>query len=124
MCLQNRHTRLTTWCHNPDENMTVELIHTPVQIRSWDSAVSITTGYRPDNRGGQSSNPGRVKNFLFSISPRPVLGPTQPPFHWILRALSQGVKWPGCEADHSSPTSFKVKKTWIYTSTAPYAFMT
>jgi hypothetical protein len=34
-----------------------------------------------------------------------------------------GVKWPGREADHSSPTSAEVKKTWIYTSIPPYVFM-
>jgi hypothetical protein len=28
-----------------------------------------------------------------------------------------------CEADHSTPASAEVKKTWIYTSTPPYAFM-
>jgi hypothetical protein len=31
-----------------------------------------------------------------------------------------GVKRPGSEADHSPPTSTKVKKIWIYTST-PHA---
>jgi hypothetical protein len=35
-----------------------------------------------------------------------------------------GVKWPGREAHNSSPTSAEVKKTWIYTSTPPYVFMT
>jgi hypothetical protein len=34
-----------------------------------------------------------------------------------------GVKRPGREADHSSPTSAEVKEMWIYTSTPPYAFM-
>jgi hypothetical protein len=29
----------------------------------------------------------------------------------------------GREADHSSPTSTKVKKMWMYISTLPYAFM-
>jgi hypothetical protein len=38
-------------------------------------------------------------------------------------ALTLGVKWQGHEADHSLPTSAKVKKTWIYTSTQPYLFM-
>jgi hypothetical protein len=33
-----------------------------------------------------------------------------------------GVKAPGHEADHSSPTSAEVKKMWIYTSTPPYIF--
>jgi hypothetical protein len=27
------------------------------------------------------------------------------------------------EADHSPPTSAEIKRTWIYTSTPPYAFM-
>jgi hypothetical protein len=38
-------------------------------------------------------------------------------------ALSRAVKRPGREADHSPPTSTKVKKTWIYAPTPPYAFM-
>jgi hypothetical protein len=37
--------------------------------------------------------------------------------------LSLGIKRTGCEADHSPPTSAEIKKTWIYTSTAPFAFM-
>jgi hypothetical protein len=35
-----------------------------------------------------------------------------------------GVKWPGREADHSPPSSAKVKNAWSYTSTPQYAFMT
>jgi hypothetical protein len=72
---------------------------------------------------GRSSSPGRVKYFLFSTSFRPVLGTTQRPIQRIPGAVSQKVKWPGREADHSSPTSAEVKKTLIYTSTFPYAFM-
>jgi hypothetical protein len=34
-----------------------------------------------------------------------------------------GVKRQGREADHSSPTSAKVKKMWIYISTPRYVFM-
>jgi hypothetical protein len=30
---------------------------------------------------------------------------------------------PGHEGDNSYPTTAKVKNTWIYTSTTPYAFM-
>jgi hypothetical protein len=33
------------------------------------------------------------------------------------------IKRLGREADHSPPSSAEVKKTWIYTSTPPYAFM-
>jgi hypothetical protein len=44
-------------------------------------------------------------NFHFSTLFRPALGPTQPPIQWVLKARSPGVKWPGGEADRSSPTS-------------------
>jgi hypothetical protein len=72
---------------------------------------------------GQNSRPSRVKYYLFSTSPRSVLGPTQPSIQWTPEAFSPGVKRPGREANHSPPTSIEVKKTWIYTSTPPYAFM-
>jgi hypothetical protein len=41
----------------------------------------------------------------------------------VTGAFSVGVKMARHEADHSPPTSFEVKKTWIYTSTPPYIFM-
>jgi hypothetical protein len=49
---------------------------------------------------GQSFSPGRGKNFLHVVQPL------------ILKI--PGDKAPGCEADHSTPTSAEVKKTWIY----------
>jgi hypothetical protein len=49
-------------------------------METLDIAVGIVTGYRLDNRG--------VKNFLFSTLSRPVLGPTQCPFQWVLGTLS------------------------------------
>jgi hypothetical protein len=36
--------------------------------------------------------------------------PTQPPIQWVPGALSLRVKRPGCEADHSPPSSAKVKE--------------
>jgi hypothetical protein len=48
--------------------------------------------------------------FLFTTTSRTALGPTQPLIHWVLGALSLGVKWLGCEADHSSPSSAEVKE--------------
>jgi hypothetical protein len=68
-------------------------------------AIGLPTGYGLDEKGGRISSPGRMKNFLFSTSSRPALGLTQPPIQWVPGALSPGVKQPGCEADHSPPTS-------------------
>jgi hypothetical protein len=70
---------------------------------------------------GQTSSPGRVKNFLRVVQTG--LGPTQPPTQWVPGALSPGVKRPGREADYSPPANIQVKKTWVYTSTPPYVFM-
>jgi hypothetical protein len=74
-------------------------------------------------RSGQSSSPGRVKNFHFSALSRPALGPANLPIQCVLGALSLGAKQHGREAYHSPPISAEVKKTWIYTSTPPYAFI-
>jgi hypothetical protein len=48
--------------------------------------------------------------FLFTTASRMALGPTQPPIQWVPGALSLGVKRPGREADHSSPSSAEVKE--------------
>jgi hypothetical protein len=56
--------------------------------------------------------------FLFTTATRTALGPTQPPMQWVPGALSLGVKRPGREADHSTPSSAEVNE-WGYTSTPP-----
>jgi hypothetical protein len=43
--------------------------------------------------------------------------PTQPPIQWVPGTLFLGVKRPEPEADHSPPSSAKVKNAWNYTST-------
>jgi hypothetical protein len=67
----------------------------------------------PDDRGVGvpvlEGGGGRSKFVLFST-------PTQ-------RGSFTGVKLPANEAEDSLATSAEVKKTWIYTSTTPYAFM-
>jgi hypothetical protein len=46
-----------------------------------------------------------------------------PTYYPMCTALSLGVKWKGCEADHSPPTSAEVKKTWSCIFTLPHIFM-
>jgi hypothetical protein len=87
---------------------------------SRDRAVGIATGCGPDNRGIGARVP--VGSRILSTSSRPALGSTQPSIQWEQMALPPGVKRPGREADHSPPARAEVRKTWIYTSTPPYAF--
>jgi hypothetical protein len=57
--------------------------------------------------------------FLFTTMSRMALGPTQPPIQWVPGALSLGVEQPGYEADHTPPSSAKVKNVWSYTAIPP-----
>jgi hypothetical protein len=75
---------------------------------------------RPRNHG---SIPGRGRRHLFPTRSRPVLGPTQSPIQWVPGSIYQGVKRPGHEADHTPPSSAKVKNVWSYTSTPLSVFM-
>jgi len=42
---------------------------------------------------------------------------------WVPWALSTGVKWLGHEADHSPPSSTKLKNAGSYTFTPQYVYM-
>jgi hypothetical protein len=88
-----------------------------LERKSRDSSVCIGTGYGLDDRMiGVRFPSGAV---LFYTVSRPALGPTQPPMQGVPGTLSLGVKGPGCEADHSPPSSVKVKNAWNYTTTHP-----
>jgi hypothetical protein len=52
--------------------------------KSRDSSVGIATGYGLDDREVGVKSPGRVMNFLFTTSSRPVLRSTQPPVQCVL----------------------------------------
>jgi hypothetical protein len=86
---------------------------------SRDSVVGVATGYGLDDRGVGVRVQVESRNFPFSTSSRPALGPTQPPIQWTPGALSPGVKRPGIETDYSPQTGVEVKKMWIYTYTTP-----
>jgi hypothetical protein len=77
---------------------------------------------RLDNQGSGVRFQAGARDFLFSIASRPALGLTQPPIQWVPGDVYLEVKWPGHEADHSPPTSAKVKNGGAYTSTTPYIF--
>jgi hypothetical protein len=82
------------------------------------------TGYGLDNRGVGFRVPVGSRIFTSPRRPDRLLGPPNLLSNGYRgRAFYPGVKRPGCEADHSPPTSAEVKKMWIYTSTTPYAFM-
>jgi hypothetical protein len=84
----------------------------PHAITSQHCVVGIATGRQRD----RSSSLGRVESILFSTASRPAVGSTQSLIQWVPAAVSLGVKRQGREADHSSPTSAQLKKSWIYTS--------
>jgi hypothetical protein len=81
----------------------------------------IALGYGLDNRVLHSRQ--RLGIFLFTTASRTALGPTQPPTQWVLGALSLGVNLPGSKADHSPPSSAKVKNAMSYIFTSQYSFM-
>jgi hypothetical protein len=66
--------------------------------------------------------PVELRILIFSYVPDLFWGPTIPLSNRY-KALSPGVKLPGREAHNSPPTSAKVKKILINTSTPPYVFM-
>jgi hypothetical protein len=79
-------------------------------IKSRDSSVGIALGYGLDiGILGFDSRPV-LGIFLFTTASRTAQGPNQPPIKWVLRALSLGVKRPGREADHLTPSSTEVKE--------------
>jgi hypothetical protein len=61
----------------------------------------------------------RLGIFLFNTASRTALELTKPLTGWVPRAVPLEVKWAGCEADHSPPSSAEVKDEWSYTSTLP-----
>jgi hypothetical protein len=60
---------------------------------------------------------------LFFITSRQAIGSTQPPIPWVPITLSQGVKQPEHEADHTSQFIAKVKNQWNYTFILLWTFI-
>jgi hypothetical protein len=78
--------------------MLLDIICRPVYVSKHNISKTrsrYSVGLRAGRPRGHISSPGSVKNFLFSISPRPGLGSTQPSTQWVLGTLSPGVNRQG-----------------------------
>jgi hypothetical protein len=87
--------------------------------KSHDSSFSIALGYGLDDRGSRVRFP--VGDGNFSLHHHVQNGSRAHPASYPMdtRGSFPGVEWPGHEADHSPPSSAKVKNAWSYTSTPP-----
>jgi hypothetical protein len=86
----------------------------PSLMEGRDSSVGIATGYKLE---------GRAVGVRVPVGARFFTSPRRPDRLWGPPLLSNGYRGLGREAGHSPSTSSEVKNTWIYTCTAPYAFM-
>jgi hypothetical protein len=78
------------------------------------SALGIATGWTAEGSEFESRY-GQEFSLLHIVQTGSGVHPTS-------YRMDTGGSFPGRKADHS-PTSAEVKKTWVYTSTPPYAFM-
>jgi hypothetical protein len=89
-------------------------------VRKLLDTPSYLNSFMPnDYRDSRVQFPAGLGIFLFTTASRTVLVPTQPPIQWVPGALSLAVKRRAREADHSPPSSAKVKNAWSYTSISP-----
>jgi hypothetical protein len=81
-------------------------------------SVNIVTGPLP-RRAGFDSRQG-LGMFLFATAYRLAVRQSQPPTQLVAGALSPEINLLGREANHSTPSSAKVKNVWSYTSYSPH----
>lgn len=106
-------------------------VHTKPSLFCWDpvshwgrySAVDVTTRLRDEQSRDRGLNPGSHKWFSLLRSVQPGSSDHPALYSCYLRVLSARIKRPNCGAEHSSPTSTKIKNKWSYTSTPTYAFL-
>jgi hypothetical protein len=79
----------------------------PVPLVFFFLGARIAQWYSAGLRAGWSGVrvPVRAENVSLHRASRTALEPTHPPIQWIRAALSLGLKWLGCEADHSPPSN-------------------
>jgi hypothetical protein len=82
-------------------------------------SISIVTTLRAA-RPGFDSRQGW--DCFWAATSRSGLQSTPPTTQWVPRDLYLGIKRPGCEGDHSPPSTAEVKDALSYTSTPSYCF--
>jgi hypothetical protein len=92
-----------------------------IKIGLRENGVDIATGYGLNDRGVGVRVPVGAKIFSFPCRPDRFCGPPSLLSNGYRGLFPRGVRRTGREADHSPKTSAEMKKTWIYTSTPPYA---
>jgi hypothetical protein len=101
----------------------VSSTYDPFSGTHWDIAVGIATGYGLDDLGVGVQVPVEARILISPRRPDRLWGPPN-----LLskgyRGSFLGGKRQKHEADHSPPATTKVKKTWVCTSTSPYALTT
>jgi hypothetical protein len=85
--------------------------------RSSGSPVNIGTGLQAVWLGFNSCQGQWWDFFLLTTTSELAMGPNQPPIQRIPGVPSTGLKRPWCEADHSPPSSVKIKSASSYIST-------
>lgn len=96
----------STWRRNPALFAWVSIW---LLLHAWQPVYWLASGL--DDRGIIARFTAEARD-LFSTMCRPALGMMQPPIQRVLGALSPGIKWPGCEVDHTLPPGAKLKTAW------------
>jgi hypothetical protein len=113
-------SKLSRYCHYSKGNELNYVQMAEASYFSWYASGTRTLISRAGLPNGQSSSPGCSKIFLHSVQTGSGTHSASYPLG-TGGAISPGAKRPGLEANHSPPSSAKVKNTWIYTSIPPYA---
>jgi hypothetical protein len=116
------YTRSLHSCYIPVVNFRMRSLTSTNCKTSRDSAVGIATGYGLDEWRVGIRVPVGSRMFIFPYLSDRFWGSLRLLSNWH-QGILLGVKRPGIDANDLPPISDDVKKTWIYISTLPYAFL-